>query len=68
MWSIVHKEYRQRDRGVATVGLIITYTVILGGVSSLSISLPIRAGSAAPRLPPSAEHVHATFIAQMMPR
>jgi len=35
MWSIVHKEYRQRARGVATVGLIITYTLILGGVSFL---------------------------------
>ncbi|MDQ3024240.1 MAG: hypothetical protein M3R04_07665 [bacterium] len=35
MWSIVQKEYRQRARGVATVGLIITYTLILGGVSFL---------------------------------
>jgi len=33
LWSIVHKEYRQRARGVATLGLIITYTLILGGVS-----------------------------------
>lgn len=33
MWSIVNKEYRQRARGVATVGLIITYTLILGGVA-----------------------------------
>jgi hypothetical protein len=33
VWSIVHKEYRQRARGVATVGLITTYTVILGVVA-----------------------------------
>lgn len=33
MWSIVLKEYRQRARGLATMGLIITYTVILGLVS-----------------------------------
>ena len=33
MWSLVHKEYRQRARGVATLGLIMTYTIILGGVS-----------------------------------
>lgn len=33
MWSIISKEYRQRARGVATVGLVITYTVILGGVA-----------------------------------
>ena len=33
MWSIVHKEYRQRARGVATLGLILTYTLILGAVS-----------------------------------
>jgi hypothetical protein len=33
MWAIVQKEYRQRARGNATVGLIITYTVILGCVS-----------------------------------
>ncbi len=33
MWSIVHKEYRQRARGVATLGLIMTYTIILGGVA-----------------------------------
>jgi hypothetical protein len=33
LWSIVQKEYRQRARGVATVGLIITYTLILGGVA-----------------------------------
>ena len=35
MWSIVHKEYRQRARGLATLGLIITYTVILGIVAFL---------------------------------
>lgn len=33
MWSIVHKEYRQRARGAATLGLIMTYTIILGGVA-----------------------------------
>jgi len=33
MWSIINKEYRQRARGVATVGLITTYTVILAGVA-----------------------------------
>lgn len=33
MWSIVRKEYQQRARGLATLGLIITYTVILGGVA-----------------------------------
>jgi Cu-processing system permease protein len=33
LWSIVHKEYRQRARGVATLGLIMTYTIILGGVA-----------------------------------
>jgi len=33
MWNIVRKEYRQRARGLATLGLIITYTVILGGVA-----------------------------------
>jgi hypothetical protein len=33
MWSIVVKEYRQRARGLATLGLIMTYTVILGLVS-----------------------------------
>jgi hypothetical protein len=33
VWSIVLKEYRQRARGLATLGLIMTYTVILGLVS-----------------------------------
>lgn len=33
MWSIVQKEYRQRARGNATLGLIMTYTLILGGVA-----------------------------------
>lgn len=33
MWSIVHKEYRQRARGVATLGLIMSYTIILGAVA-----------------------------------
>jgi hypothetical protein len=33
VWSIVHKEYRQRARGVATLGLIMTYTIILGAVA-----------------------------------
>ena len=33
MWSIIRKEYRQRARGAATLGLIITYTLILGGVA-----------------------------------
>ncbi len=33
MWSIIRKEYRQRARGVATLGLVITYTLILGGVA-----------------------------------
>jgi hypothetical protein len=33
VWSIVLKEYRQRARGKATVGLIMTYTVILGAVA-----------------------------------
>ena len=33
MWSIINKEYRQRARGVATLGLIMTYTIILGGVA-----------------------------------
>ena len=37
MWSIVGKEYRQRARGVATVGLIITYTLILGCVAPASV-------------------------------
>ena len=35
MWSIVHKEYRQRARGLATLGLIVTYTIILGIVAFL---------------------------------
>jgi hypothetical protein len=35
VWSIVHKEYRQRARGLATLGLIITYTIILGIVAFL---------------------------------
>jgi len=34
VWSIVQKEYRQRARGVATLGLIITYTVIMGAVAA----------------------------------
>lgn len=33
MWSIIQKEYRQRARGNATLGLIMTYTVILGTVA-----------------------------------
>ncbi|MCH7471547.1 ABC transporter permease subunit [bacterium] len=33
MWSIVQKEYRQRARGMATLGLIMTYTIILGAVA-----------------------------------
>ncbi len=33
MWSIVRKEYRQRARGVATLGLIMAYTIILGLVA-----------------------------------
>lgn len=33
MLSIILKEYRQRARGIATLGLIMTYTIILGGVS-----------------------------------
>ena len=33
MWSIIRKEYRQRARGVATLGLVLTYTLILGGVA-----------------------------------
>lgn len=33
MWSIVLKEYRQRARGVATLGLIMAYTIILGLVA-----------------------------------
>ena len=33
MWSIVQKEYRQRARGNATLGLIMTYTIILGIVA-----------------------------------
>lgn len=33
MWAIVQKEYRQRARGNATVGLIITYTLILSCVA-----------------------------------
>jgi hypothetical protein len=33
VWSIIRKEYRQRARGAATLGLIITYTLILGGVA-----------------------------------
>ena len=33
MWSIIQKEYRQRARGNATLGLIMTYTVILGAVA-----------------------------------
>ena len=33
MLSIILKEYRQRARGVATLGLIMTYTIVLGGVS-----------------------------------
>jgi hypothetical protein len=33
MWSIMQKEYRQRARGLATLGLIMTYTIILGLVS-----------------------------------
>lgn len=36
MWSIVHKEYRQRARGVATLGMIMTYTIILGAVAFFS--------------------------------
>lgn len=33
MWSIIQKEYRQRARGNATLGLIMTYTIILGAVA-----------------------------------
>ncbi len=33
MLSIILKEYRQRARGIATLGLVMTYTIILGGVS-----------------------------------
>lgn len=33
MWSIVRKEYRQRARGAATLGLVMAYTIILGGVA-----------------------------------
>jgi hypothetical protein len=33
VWSIIQKEYRQRARGNATLGLIMTYTIILGAVA-----------------------------------
>lgn len=68
MWSMVLKEYRQRARGVATVGLIIAYTLILGGVSffvylAMYAALATQASQAS-----SAGRALcvATFIAQMI--
>lgn len=68
MWSIVHKEYRQRARGVATLGLIITYTIILGGVgffvyASSYVALAGRAKSAGEV---GLAMSISTFIAQMI--
>ncbi|MCC7478111.1 hypothetical protein IT575_06580 [bacterium] len=68
MWSMVLKEYRQRARGVATVGLIIAYTLILGGVSFfvyLAMYAALNAQSAQASAAGRALCV-ATFIAQMI--
>ena len=68
MWSIVHKEYRQRARGAATLGLIMTYTFILGGVAFL---VYLTSYTALANKTSSAGDVGlamsiATFIAQMI--
>src|SRR5262245_38243310 len=68
MWSMVLKEYRQRARGVATVGLIIAYTLILGGVSFF-VYLAMYASLATQNTAASAAGKAlciATFIAQMI--
>jgi hypothetical protein len=68
MWSIVRKEYQQRARGLATLGLIITYTVILGGVAfvvylgsyALLVNLTRTSGDVGLYMSTS------TFVAQMI--
>jgi hypothetical protein len=68
LWSIVHKEYRQRARGVATLGLIITYTIILGGVSFFVYagSYAALAGNTKSAGEVGLAMSIATFIAQMI--